>query len=129
MQEIQRYKAEDINVSQCHPEGSDVLKYWCLKKAKYPTLAVIARALLGFAVSAAGIQRNFCSAGSTITVRRNSLDNAIAEMMLFLYLNPVEIPALEHVKELSDNIALGVLIPVRFRVNSIMLYKLSVVMI
>eukprot|EP00731_Ephydatia_muelleri_P024107 Em0016g378a len=78
MQEIQRYKAEDINVSQCCPEESDVLKYWRLKKAEYPTLAIIARAFLGFAVSAAGIERDFCSAGSTITVRRNSLDNAIA---------------------------------------------------
>ena len=36
-------------------------------------------------------------------------------MMLFLHLNPEEIPALEHVKELSDHIALGTLVPVRFQ--------------
>ena len=45
----------------------------------------------------------------------NSLDNAIAEMMLLLHLNPEEIPALEHVKEFTDHIALGALIPVCFQ--------------
>lgn len=112
-QEMEVYKAEVISMQHLKPE--DVLKFWRTNAGRFPNLALVARAMLGFAVSAAAIERDFSVAGDMVGRKRGSLKSALVEMMLYLHMNIDDVPSLETVVHLGDHVLLQTIIPDRFK--------------
>ena len=83
--EVDAYKAEVVTMQNLRAE--DVLKWRRTNAARFPILAPVARAVLGFAVSAAAIERDFSVAGDMVGRKRGQLESALIEMMLFLNIN------------------------------------------
>ena len=52
----------------------DVLIFWKLNAADLPNLSLVARRIHSIPASSAGIERQFSTAGLTLTSRRTSLD-------------------------------------------------------
>ncbi|PXF40066.1 hypothetical protein BWQ96_10224 [Gracilariopsis chorda] len=78
----------------------NLLNWWRTKGSKYPSLSVVARAVLGHPVSSARIDRDFGTAGSFLSSRRTRHDSAFVDMLLFLHCNLDLIPS--DVPEMSN---------------------------
>ena len=112
-EELRRYK--ETHVSGTSLPLEDSLRFWRENKELFPTLAITARAVFGFAISAAGVERDFSVGGNFITRKRGKLDEAIVEMMLFLNINEQDIPTMDLIVTLSDHVKLKTHLPERFR--------------
>lgn len=80
-------------------QGEKLASFWrSFGKTHHPTLAVVARAVLGAPGSAAVLERDFGEAGMLVDRQRGSRDPAFAEMVMFLrgaydYI-PTDVPVL-----------------------------------
>lgn len=111
--EMMQYMSMAMDKDQLTPQH--VLLFWKENQHRFPHLAVAARAILGFAVSAAGIERDFSAAGLMISPRRNRLHAALAEMSVFVKLNSGEYcPDLNEVESINTDDVKS-LLPRRFR--------------
>lgn len=113
--EIAQYQATHETMASL--PFSNILKFWRENERTFPNLASVARVVLGFAASAAGIERDFSVAGDTITRKRASLDDALVEMMLFLNINQADVPSLNEVKALQEQATLLSVLPDRFHLR------------
>ncbi len=111
--ELANYKSESISTVQLSP--ANVLSFWRQHAHSYPNLAAVAKRVLGFAVSAAGIERDFSVAGDAVSRRRANLNDSIIEMMLYLNINRGEIPSFKDIPPLADHVKLGTVVPDRLK--------------
>ena len=110
--EMREYKERHVSSESLPLEES--LRYWRENRNVFPTLAVVARAVFGFAVSAAGIERDFSVGGNTITRQRERLNEAVVEMLIYLNINEKDIPSVDVVQSLSTHVMLRTHLPARF---------------
>ena len=111
--EIREYKERIVSFESLPLE--EALRYWRDNVNVFPTLSIVARAVFGFAVSAAGIERDFSVGGNCITRKRERLDEAIVEMLLYLNINGNDIPSVDVVPTLSNTVKLKTQLPARFK--------------
>ncbi len=114
-EELTRYKQLAERVTVMHLPTEEVLKFWREKAWEYPILSVVARAVLGFAIGAAAIERDFSVAGNLVTRKRGSLSDCMVEVCLFNNINADEIPAFNTIPTLAAHIRLGMALPDRFK--------------
>ena len=92
----------------------DSLRFWRENKSSFPILSKVACAVFGFAISAAGIERDFSVGGNCLSRKRGKLDEAIVEMMLYLNINKKDIPTVDVVQSLTNHVMLRTQLPARF---------------
>ena len=111
-EEIRLYKERHVSIASLPVEDS--LRFWRENKSSFPILAKVARAVFGFAISAAGIERDFSVGGNCLSRKRGKLDEAIVEMMLYLNVNKKDIPTVDVVQTLTNHVMLKTQLPARF---------------
>ena len=111
-EEMRLYKERHVSIASLPVEDS--LRFWRENKSSFPILSKVARAVFGFAISAAGIERDFSVGGNCLTRKRGKLDEAIVEMMLFLKVNKKDIPPVDGVQTLTNHVMLKTQLPARF---------------
>ncbi|CAF2972397.1 unnamed protein product [Rotaria sp. Silwood2] len=79
--ELERYLR--MNIEDIYKQ-SNPLPFWRDHQKKFPGLALLARRLFSIPVTSAGVERQFSSAGFTITQRRSSLDPDTLNDVLFV---------------------------------------------
>jgi hypothetical protein len=68
-------------------EHSNPFQYWAENKAKYPTVAMVARAYLGIPATSVASERVFSRCGLVCSDRRSSLSPQHVEELVFLSQN------------------------------------------
>lgn len=112
-EEVKRYMDLRVRVEELPP--TDILGWWRRNQAGFPLLSTVARRVFGFAVSAAGIERDFSSASNVLTRRRANLSQSMVEVSLFLNINQSWVPNLKSIPTLKESIALGTALPDRLK--------------
>lgn len=69
--ELERYLR--MNIEEIYKQPNP-LPFWRDHQNKFPALSLLARRLFSIPVTSAGVERQFSSAGLTVTERRSSLD-------------------------------------------------------
>ena len=72
-----------INIEDVYKQPNP-LPFWCDHQNKFPGLALFACRLFSIAVTSAGVERQFFSAGLTISQRRSSVDPDTDNDVLFV---------------------------------------------
>lgn len=81
-------------------DHSGAFKFWT-REPPFPLLGDVARTIMSVPASAAQNERDFSSAGDLVRARRNRIDCAYVDMVLFLYFSFSAIPSFEKVPKLS----------------------------
>ncbi|CAF1072535.1 unnamed protein product [Rotaria magnacalcarata] len=79
--ELERYLRMNIEDVYKNPNP---LNFWRDHQKKFPGLSLLARRLYSIPVSSAGVERQFCFAGLTISQRRSCLDPDTVNDVLFV---------------------------------------------
>ncbi|CAF1264781.1 unnamed protein product [Rotaria sordida] len=79
--ELEKYLRMNIEDVYKQPNS---LPFWRDHQNKFPGLALLARRLFSIPVTSAGVERQFSSAGLTISQRRSSLDPDTVNDVLFV---------------------------------------------
>jgi hypothetical protein len=79
--ELERYL--QMNIDDIYKQPNP-LPFWRDHQNKLPALSLLARRLFSIPVTSAGVERQFSSAGLTITQRRSSLDPDTVNDVLFV---------------------------------------------
>ncbi|CAF4343224.1 unnamed protein product [Rotaria sp. Silwood2] len=72
-----------MNIENIYKQ-SNPLPFWRDHQKKFPGLSLLARRLFSIPVTSAEVERQFSSAGFTVTQRRSSLDSATLNDVLFV---------------------------------------------
>ncbi len=81
--ELQNY----LNSTQNFDLNSSVIKFWEQNKLKYPRIYVIAKRLLSIPATNLSSERNFSTAGLTLTDNRSNLHPNNVNKLLFIRSN------------------------------------------
>lgn len=80
--EVQRYVSNHFTPEDCQ---KDILALWKDHQRDYPSLSVVAKAVLCIPATSASSERTFSSAGRVLEARRNRLNPGTVDSILFLH--------------------------------------------
>lgn len=80
--ELQRYVSHHFSPDDCH---DDILVFWKKYQRDYPSLSMLAKAVLCIPATSASSERTFSSAGRVLESRRNRLNPETVDSILFLH--------------------------------------------